>query len=97
MNDNRNANPKKTLGRAALGMALSAATAPSWAGQVGTHDTVDVVTHAVAAKRWTEEDRETFRSAFGHLTSDQLMELTNVLAPAINDGEITVEVTGPLF
>ena len=25
-----------------------------------------VVTTAVAAKRWTEEDKETFRSAFGH-------------------------------
>ncbi|MGH8473080.1 MAG: hypothetical protein ACREVJ_11625 [Gammaproteobacteria bacterium] len=57
----------------------------------------DVVATAMAAKRWTEEDKETFRAAFGHLTNDQLMELTNILAPAINDGEITVEVTGPLF
>lgn len=57
----------------------------------------DVVTTAVAAKRWTEEDKETFRSAFGLLTNDQRMELMNMLAPAINGGEITVEVTGPLF
>ncbi len=57
----------------------------------------DVVTTAVAAKRWTEEDKETFRSAFGLLTNDQRMELMNILAPAINDGEVTVEVTGPLF
>ena len=57
----------------------------------------DVVTTAVAAKRWTEEDKETFRSAFGLLTNDQRMELMNTLAPAINDGEITVEVMGPLF
>ena len=57
----------------------------------------DVVTTAVAAKRWTEEDKETFRSAFGLLTNDQRMELMNILAPAINNGEVTVEVTGPLF
>ncbi|MGQ0594738.1 MAG: hypothetical protein ACT4QB_19520 [Gammaproteobacteria bacterium] len=57
----------------------------------------DVVTRAVADKRWTEEDREMFRAAFGHLTRDQLMELTSILAPAVNDGEITVEMRGPLF
>ena len=56
-----------------------------------------VVTTAVAAKRWTEEDKETFRSAFGQLTNDQRMDLMNTLAPAINRGEIKVEVTGPLF
>jgi len=57
----------------------------------------DVVHAAVAAKRWTEEDKETFRDAFGLLTNNQRMELMNILAPAINDGEITVEVNGPLF
>jgi hypothetical protein len=57
----------------------------------------DVVNTAVAAKRWTEEDKETFRDAFGLLTNDQRMELMNTLAPAINGGEIKVEVTGPLF
>jgi hypothetical protein len=56
-----------------------------------------VVTTAVAAKRWTEEDKETFRVAFGQLTNDQRMELMNTLAPAINRGEVTVEVSGPLF
>jgi hypothetical protein len=57
----------------------------------------DVVHAAVAAKRWTEEDKETFRDALGLLTNNQRMELMNVLAPAINGGEIKVEVTGPLF
>jgi hypothetical protein len=57
----------------------------------------DVVQAAVAAKRWTEEDKESFRDAFGQLTNTQRMELMNMLAPAINGGEITVEVTGPLF
>jgi hypothetical protein len=57
----------------------------------------DVVQAAVAAKRWTEEDKEDFRAAFGQLTNTQLMELMNVLAPAINNGEVKVEVTGPLF
>jgi len=56
-----------------------------------------VVTIAVAAKRWTEEDKETFRVAFGQLTNNQRMELMNVLAPAVNGGEVTVEVIGPLF
>jgi hypothetical protein len=57
----------------------------------------DVVRTAVAAKRWTEEDKESFRAAFGLLTNTQRMELMNVLAPAINNGEVTVEVRGPLF
>ncbi len=56
-----------------------------------------VVTTAVAAKRWTEEDKETFRSAFGQLTNNQRMELMNTLAPAINNGQVKVEVMGPLF
>jgi hypothetical protein len=56
-----------------------------------------VVTTAVAARRWTEQDRETFRAAFGQLTNDQRMELMNTLAPAINNGEVKVEVMGPLF
>ncbi len=56
-----------------------------------------VVTRAVADKRWTQEDREMFRAAFGHLTRDQLMELTSILAPAVNNGEVKVEVIGPLF
>jgi hypothetical protein len=57
----------------------------------------DVVNTAVAAKRWTEEDRETFRAAFGLLTNDQRMDLMNILAPAVNNGEVKVEVMGPLF
>lgn len=57
----------------------------------------DVVNTAVAAKRWTEEDKETLRAAFGLLTNDQRMELMNMLAPAINGGEIAVEVSGSLF
>lgn len=57
----------------------------------------DVVQAAVAAKRWTEEDKEDFRAAFGLLTNAQRMELMNLLAPAINNGEIKVEVKGPLF
>lgn len=57
----------------------------------------DVVHTAVAAKRWTEEDKETFRAAFGALTNTQRMELMNTLAPAINSGEVKVEVAGPLF
>jgi len=56
-----------------------------------------VVQTAVAAKRWTEEDKETFRAAFGLLTNNQRMELMNVLAPAINNGLVKVEVMGPLF
>jgi hypothetical protein len=57
----------------------------------------DVVHAAIAAKLWTEEAKETFRDAFGQLTNTQRMELMNMLAPAINGGEIKVEVDGPLF
>jgi hypothetical protein len=57
----------------------------------------DVVQAAIAAGRWTEEDKETFRTAFLRLTNSQRAELMNILAPAINNGEIKVEVTGPFF
>lgn len=56
-----------------------------------------VVTTAVAAKRWTEEDRETFTAAVGLLTNNQRMELMDRLIPAVNNGEVKVEVNGPLF
>lgn len=56
-----------------------------------------VVQTAVAAQRWTEDDKETFRAAFGQLTNNQRVELMNLLAPAINNGEVKVEVMGPLF
>ncbi len=56
-----------------------------------------VVTTAVAAKRWTEEDRETFNSALGLLTTNQRLELMERLLPAVNNGAIKVEVHGPLF
>jgi hypothetical protein len=58
---------------------------------------LSVVNTAVAAKRWTEEDKETFRTAFGALTNTQRMELVNILAPAINNGAVKVEVIGLLF
>jgi hypothetical protein len=57
----------------------------------------DVVHAAVATRRWTEEDKETFREAFLRLTNDQRAELMDILAPAINGGEIAVEVNGLLF
>jgi len=57
----------------------------------------DVVHGALAAGRWTEDDKQTFRTAFLRLTNDQRSELMDILAPAINDGEIAVEVSGPLF
>ena len=56
-----------------------------------------VVQTAVGAKRWTEEDKENFHAAFGTLTNNQRMELMNTLLPAINNGDIKVEVLGPLF
>ncbi len=56
-----------------------------------------VVTTAVAAKRWTEDARETFTTAVGQLTNNQRMELMDQLIPAVNRGEIKVEVNGPLF
>jgi hypothetical protein len=57
----------------------------------------DVVRAALAARRWTEEDKQTFRAAFIQLTNDQRTELMQLLAPAINGGAVEVEVTGPLF
>ncbi|MBM4257608.1 MAG: hypothetical protein FJ147_17155 [Deltaproteobacteria bacterium] len=56
-----------------------------------------VVQTAVAAKRWTEEDRDTFNAAIGSLTTNQRTELMGKLIPAVNRGELKVEVNGPLF
>jgi hypothetical protein len=80
------------------GEALAAAqTLNSPENRAAYQSASDVVRTAVAAKRWAEEDKESFRAAFGLLTNTQRMELMNVLAPAINNGEVTVEVRGPLF
>lgn len=57
----------------------------------------DVVHTAVAAKRWSEEDKEIFHAAFGLLTNTQRMELMDMLFSSINSGEVKVEVNGPLF
>lgn len=65
--------------------------------RVAYQNASDVVHAAVATKRWTEEDKETFQDTFLRLTNDQRAELMDILAPAINRGEITVEVNGPLF
>lgn len=56
-----------------------------------------VVAGAVATRRWTEEDKVAFRAAFSHLTNEQRAELMRTLAPAINRGELQVEIRGPLF
>jgi hypothetical protein len=65
--------------------------------RVAYQSAADTVHAAIAAGRWTEEDKQTFRSAFMGLTNDQRAELMHMLAPAVNRGEITVEVSGPLF
>jgi hypothetical protein len=67
------------------------------ANRAAYQSAADVVRAALAAGRWTEEDKETFRAAFGLLLNEQRMELMQMLIPAINQGEIAVEVAGPLF
>jgi hypothetical protein len=56
-----------------------------------------VVRAAVAAKRWTDEDAQDFRATLGRLTKEQHQELMELLLPAINRGEVTVETSGSLF
>jgi hypothetical protein len=56
-----------------------------------------VVHAALADGRWTDENGRMFRDAFVQLTNDQRMEIMNMLAPAINRGDISVETSGPLF
>lgn len=57
----------------------------------------DVVRTAVAAKRWTDDDRRVLNDALGQLTEEQFLDVMEQLLPAINRGEISVETTGPLF
>jgi hypothetical protein len=56
-----------------------------------------VVHTALVTGRWTDEDGRIFRDAFVQLTNDQRTEVMELLAPAINRGEIVVETSGPLF
>jgi len=65
--------------------------------RTASQSALSVVNTAVAAKRWIEENTETFRTAFGALTNTQRMELMSILAPAIKNGAVKVEVIGLLF
>jgi hypothetical protein len=57
----------------------------------------DIVGHALAVGRWTDDDGHSFRHALASLTGTQQQELLELLLPAVNRGEIKVETVGPLF
>jgi hypothetical protein len=58
---------------------------------------VGVVQAVLASGLLTDDDARTLRDARAHLIPDQLAEIMQTLAPAINRGEIIVEASGPLF
>lgn len=49
----------------------------------------------LADGRWTEEDRERLRPNLSSLTRDELEQVFGKLFPALNSGELRVEVLGP--
>lgn len=57
----------------------------------------DIVRTAFAIGRWTNEDAHALREAFAQLTGAQREEIIQFLIVAMNNGEIAVETTGPLF
>ena len=59
--------------------------------------TYEVVSHALASGRWTDDDVVNLRQHLGALTKAQQTEIFQLLLPAINDGVIAVETTGPIF
>lgn len=56
-----------------------------------------VVQAVLASGLLTDDDARALRDARAHLIPDQLAEIMQTLAPAINRGEIIVEASGPLF
>ncbi|NOT58228.1 MAG: hypothetical protein HOP18_26795 [Deltaproteobacteria bacterium] len=65
--------------------------------QVAYQGASAVVRTAIAAKRWTDEDRQALNDALSQLTKEQYQELMELLLPAINRGEIKVETAGPFL
>jgi TolA-binding protein len=55
----------------------------------------DVVQVALADGNWTDDDVQDLRSAFAHLTTDQQQEVLQILIPAVNNGQLMMETTGP--
>ena len=49
----------------------------------------------LADGRWTEEDRERLRPNLASLTREELEQVFGKLFPALNSGELRVEVMGP--
>lgn len=49
------------------------------------------------ARRWTREDALELRRVMAQLGDDERDVLVRALVPAVNRGELTVEIAGPLF
>jgi hypothetical protein len=57
----------------------------------------DIVQDALAVGLWTDEEAHALRDAFVKLTGVQQEEILQFLIVAMNNREIAVETTGPLF
>jgi hypothetical protein len=57
----------------------------------------DRVQYALTVGRWTDDDAQALQAALPYLTQDQTMEVSEMLLPAMNRGEIAVETNGPPF
>ena len=55
----------------------------------------EALDQGLADGRWTDEDRERLRPNLASLTREELEQIFGKLFPALNSGELRVEVMGP--
>jgi hypothetical protein len=77
--------------------APSPRVAPT-AENVTAHDKgLECIRSARARRHWTSDDVATMRELLQQMTQEQRDEVLHTLLPAINRGEIAIDVHGPLF
>jgi hypothetical protein len=90
-----NGSPESQRARAEEIAIAQALTSPE--NRTAYQSVSDVVHAVLGAGRLTDNDAQALRDAFVELTNEQKMEVMRTLVPAINQGTIVVETSGPLF
>jgi hypothetical protein len=60
-------------------------------------DARTMIDAAVARGRWAEHDRDQLRPLLAQLDGSQLEQLFTAIIPAMNEGRVSVDFTGPTF
>lgn len=70
---------------------------PSAEANAALRDSHRLLQTAIRAHRWTDRDVTELRALMSQLTEAQRDEVRATLVPAINRGELTMEISGPPF